>query len=165
MFKFSKDENLIDVLKKSPDAMAELEGGCDYPEIEGKVLFYRTKCGVLVVTEVFGLPYDACKCQERIFAFHIHEGENCCGNEKDHFAGAMGHLNLDDCPHPYHTGDMPPLFGNCGHAFSIFLTDRFFIKDIIGKTVIIHDKPDDFTTQPSGNSGEKIACGVIQCCK
>lgn len=43
----------------------------------------------------------------------------------------------------------------------MFLTDRFKVDDVIGRTVIIHDKPDDFTTQPSGNSGEKIACGII----
>ncbi len=38
---------------------------------------------------------------------------------------------------------------------------KFTIDEIIGKTVIIHAKPDDFITQPSGNAGEKIACGVI----
>ena len=42
------------------------------------------------------------------------------------------------------------------------LLGRINIKDIIGKTIIIHDKPDDFTSQPSGNSGKKIACGVIR---
>ena len=42
------------------------------------------------------------------------------------------------------------------------LIGKLKIKDIIGKTIIIHDKPDDFTTQPSGNSGKKIACGVIK---
>ena len=57
---------------------------------------------------------------------------------------------------------MPPLFWNNGYAFQMFLTDRFTVKEIIGKTVIIHDNADDFTTQPSGNSGEKIACGVIE---
>ena len=42
------------------------------------------------------------------------------------------------------------------------LIGKFKIKDIIGKTLIIHDKPDDFTSQPSGNSGAKIACGIIE---
>ena len=37
----------------------------------------------------------------------------------------------------------------------------FFPEDVIGKTVVIHDRPDDFHTQPSGASGEKIACGEI----
>lgn len=47
-------------------------------------------------------------------------------------------------------------------AFSAFLTDRFTVKEILNRTVVIHSRPDDFTTQPSGNSGEKIACGVIK---
>ena len=42
------------------------------------------------------------------------------------------------------------------------LINKLKIKDIIGKVVIIHDSPDDFTTQPSGNSGTKIACGKIE---
>ena len=42
------------------------------------------------------------------------------------------------------------------------LINKFKIKDILGKTIIIHDKPDDFTSQPSGNSGTKNACGVIK---
>ena len=44
----------------------------------------------------------------------------------------------------------------------IFLTERFNIDEIIGKTIIIHSNPDDFTTQPGGNSGTKIACGLIK---
>ena len=46
-------------------------------------------------------------------------------------------------------------------AFLAFITDRFTANEVIGKTVIIHDSPDDFTTQPSGNAGNKIACGII----
>lgn len=42
------------------------------------------------------------------------------------------------------------------------LTDRFRVRDIIGRTVVIHSGPDDFHTQPAGNAGEKIACGVIR---
>ena len=43
---------------------------------------------------------------------------------------------------------------------SVFL-NKFNLKDIIGKVIIIHDMPDNFTTQPSGDSGKKIACGKI----
>lgn len=42
------------------------------------------------------------------------------------------------------------------------LLDKIKINDIIGRVVIIHDMPDDFTTQPSGNSGTKVACGRIE---
>ena len=51
---------------------------------------------------------------------------------------------------------------NNGFAYMKVLTDKFKIEDIIGKTVIIHDMPDAFKTQPSGNSGKKIACGIIE---
>lgn len=56
---------------------------------------------------------------------------------------------------------MLPLMGTDGKAFSMFMTDRFTVNEVIGKTVIIHLHPDDFAAQPSGNSGDKIACGVI----
>lgn len=100
-------------------------------------------------------------CKNLIFAFHIHSGANCSGNEADEFANVNGHFNPQNTPHPCHAGDMPPLFDAGGRAFSAFLTDRFTLPEIIGRTVIIHNMPDDFTSQPSGNAGEKIACGVI----
>ena len=68
---------------------------------------------------------------------------------------------IQSCNHPYHAGDLPPLFSANGLGFSAFLTNRFVAEEIKGKTIIIHSNPDDFTTQPSGNSGIKIACGVI----
>ena len=43
-----------------------------------------------------------------------------------------------------------------------FITDRFRLRDVIGRSVIIHENPDDYRTQPSGNSGRRIACGVIR---
>ncbi|MEI3338857.1 MAG: superoxide dismutase family protein [Eubacterium sp.] len=43
-----------------------------------------------------------------------------------------------------------------------FYTTKLSIPELIGKSVVIHGHPDDFTTQPSGNSGEKIGCGVIR---
>ena len=43
-----------------------------------------------------------------------------------------------------------------------FMTDRFTVEEIVGKTIIIHSNADDFTTQPGGNSGKKIACGAIK---
>ena len=60
--------------------------------------------------------------------------------------------------------DLPPLFGSRGYAFSVFLTDRFLLSEVIGKTVIIHENSDDFTSQPSGNAAEKLACGVVKSC-
>ncbi|MCH5297493.1 MAG: superoxide dismutase family protein [Ruminococcus sp.] len=154
--------SFISVLCNPPQAEAIIKGSSDYPNINGKVRFYRTKFGVLVAAEVFGLPTSTSKCCNRVFGFHIHEGDMCSGDSEDSFANAMSHYNPQDCTHPHHAGDMPPLFENGGYAFNIFLTDRFEINEIIGRTVIIHSNPDDFTTQPSGDSGSKIACGVIR---
>ena len=153
--------NCVSIPGNRPTARAHIQGSPDYPRLNGTVAFYQTELGVLVSAEVFGLPAPAEPCQSPIFGFHIHSGTDCSGNASDPFADALTHYNPENCPHPYHAGDMPPLFGNDGYAFMLFLTDRFTIPEIIGKTVIIHDKPDDFTTQPAGNSGTKIACGVI----
>lgn len=154
--------NINAVLNNRPYAFASVKGGEAHPTINGIVRFYNTPVGILISTQVSGLPTQNKKCTSPVFGFHIHEGEACTGNESDEFANTKMHYNPQNCPHPYHTGDMPPLFGNNGFAVSVFLTDRFTWKEIIGKTVIIHSKADDFTSQPSGNAGTKIACGKIQ---
>ena len=148
-------------MQQKPNAAAVIKGGPDHPGINGTVEFYHTKMGVLVSARVSGLPTGNNICEKPIFAFHIHSGGSCTGNTSDYFADVSSHYNPWSCPHPYHAGDMPPLFGVDGFAFLTFLTDRFSIEEIIGKTVIIHSGSDDFSTQPSGNYGSKIACGVI----
>lgn len=148
--------------QQRPQAAAILRGSSAYPGLRGGIGFYQAQGGVFVVAEVQGLPAGKqLPCQRPIFALHMHSGGSCSGNAEDPFANAGAHYNPGDCPHPEHSGDFPPLFGNNGYAFSAFFTDRFSIAEIIGKTVIIHAGPDDFTTQPAGNAGAKIACGVI----
>lgn len=154
--------NCVSMAGNRPTARASIKGSPTYPDILGNVDFYQTNMGVMVVAEIFGLPSPTNPCESPVFGFHIHSGGSCTGNETDPFADAMTHYNPKNCPHPHHAGDMPPLFGNQGYAFLMFLTDRFNAREIIGKTVIIHDRPDDFTTQPAGNAGNKIACGVIE---
>ena len=94
--------------------------------------------------------------------FIFTSGTSCSGNAEDEFANAKMHFNPTGCPHPYHIGDLPPLIENNGFAYMNVLLEKIKLKDIIGKVIIIHDMPDDFTTQPSGNSGIKIACGKIE---
>ena len=153
--------NLYSILRRLPDAVAVVRGNEKNIEIQGTVKFYQTSSGVFVVADVSGLPRSNGACNSRIFAFHIHGGQGCDGNEADPFANAGSHYNPDGCPHPYHRGDMPPLFSAGGRAFLAFLTDRFTVNEVLDRMVIIHDSPDDFTTQPSGNAGNKIACGTI----
>lgn len=148
---------LFSILRGRAQAAARIAGREGCPGISGTVQFYQTPKGVIVCAEIRGLPG-----QEQVFGFHIHQGTDCGGNMDDPFADAMSHYNPHGREHPYHAGDLPPLFGNHGCALLLFLTDRFSVDEVIGRTVIIHDHPDDFTTQPSGNSGAKIACGVIR---
>ena len=143
-------------------AIADILGSEKYPEINGRVIFKRKGEGVLVTAEILGLPIEKNSCNRKVFGFHIHEGNSCTGNEKDLFMNIKGHYNPDECEHPSHAGDLPPLFGNNGYSYLSVYTDRFTISEILGKTVVIHSMQDDFTTQPSGNAGEKIACGVIK---
>ena len=150
------------LLRKRPQARASIVGSRNYPCIRGEVRFYQAACGILVAAEICGLPTCSKSSQRPIFGFHIHEYGSCTGNEDDPFADVGTHYNPENCPHPYHAGDLPPLFGVNGYAFSVFLTNRFTIGEIVGKAVIINASPDDFTTQPSGNSGEKMACGTIR---
>ena len=142
-------------------AKANIKGGKNFPKLNGVVTFKETKKGVLVTAKINNLPESPNNCSGRFFGFHIHEGSSCTGNSTDEFANAKSHLNPTNCPHPFHVGDLPPLLENYVYAYMNVLVINFKIKDILGKVVIIHDKPDDFTSQPSGNSGTKIACGKI----
>ena len=137
------------------DAVAHIHGDAAHPDIGGTVRFYRQNRGTLVVADLYGLPQSGTE----FFAFHIHQGEHCAG---EGFADTGGHYNPTNMEHPRHAGDLPPLLASFGRAYLAVRTGRFRVRDVIGKTVVIHARPDDFTTQPAGNAGQKIACGVIE---
>ena len=163
MLKTTQPMDLLTALCCAPDAWAEVKGSEKYPQLSGTVRFCQTRRGVLVFAELSGLPESSESCENGFFAFHIHGGRFCTGDSTDPFADALTHYNPEACPHPTHAGDLPPLLSNHGYALQVFLTDRFTIREIIGKTVIIHAGVDDFTTQPAGSAGIKIACGKIVC--
>ena len=140
------------LLNKPPQAWADLRGDALHPDIYGIVLFHQTPDGVIIATDVSGLPHGQGTCSGRFFAFHIHEGSACRGSATDPFSAAGGHFNPAGCSHPYHAGDLPPLLGCGGDAMTVFLTDRFRLDEVIGRTVVIHENADDFTTQPAGNA-------------
>ena len=144
---------------KKPDAVAHITGGVDAPSLSGCVEFYQENGSVLIVVRIFGLPT---KSETGFFGFHIHEGSACIGAD---FSGTGSHYNPVEQAHPEHAGDLPPLLGCNGNAFLSVRTDRFSVKEIIGRTVVIHSDPDDFHSQPAGNAGKKIACGVIRQCR
>ncbi len=151
------DKIRAELLLRKSLCTAEIHGSAEYPELHGRVSFYKTCHGSLVAAEICGLPS-----QEGVYAMHIHNGTACTGNDNDPFADAGTHLDLTKAEHPYHTGDLPPIFSNNGYAWFAVYTNRFTPCQVIGKTVIIHSGSDDLHTQPSGNAGAKIACGIIK---
>lgn len=156
--------NITNILQRKPTAAAKVCGSEEYSDICGEVKFYQLQNDVLVYAKISGLAKQQNPCGKRFYAFHIHEGTSCESEPNQPFEHAMSHYNPYGCEHPHHAGDLPPLLSSNGNALSVFITDSFSVREIIGKTVIIHSNADDFTTQPSGNSGEKIACGVVRTC-
>ena len=136
-----------------PAAMAVLRGDDDNPALRGIAEFYPEGEGTWAAVRVWGLPRDG------FFALHIHGGKSCAGTG---FPQTLGHWKPQNQPHPNHAGDMPPLLGYKGRArFGVWI-GRFRPEEAAGKVLVLHGDPDDFHTQPSGNAGKKIACGVIR---
>lgn len=111
----------------------------------------------MVAAEITGLPPS----DSGFFAMHIHEGGSCGG---EGFSETGGHFDTDARSHPSHTGDLPPLLSQNGRAWMAVETDRFLPGEVAGRTVVIHREADDFVSQPAGNPGRKIGCGVIRLC-
>ena len=87
--------------------------------------------------------------------------------------GAGGHFNPQTKPHgrydstDHHAGDLPNLSSNGeGIAMFAFTTDQLVVapgpRSVVNRAIVIHESADDFKSQPAGNSGKRIACGVIR---
>ena len=147
---------------RRPDAVCHLMGRAENAGLEGWARLWQTAGGVLLWAAVRGLPVTGRLCDPAVFALHIHAGERCAGTPDQPFADVDGHYNPGKCPHPAHAGDLPPLFADRqGRAWYAVRLDRFTVREVLGHTMIVHAHADDFTSQPSGNAGEMIACGVI----
>lgn len=161
--KFSINDIIMNHGMPEPTAYAVIEGGPLAPEMSGKAMFCSLTDGTLLKICIKGIPRYTSEGKPSLFhGLHIHELGNCnIGDATAPFKASGGHWNPTNEPHPYHYGDLPPLMSSNGiAAMSVYLS-RFSIKDIIGKAIIIHENADDFTTQPSGNSGNRLACGII----
>jgi Cu-Zn family superoxide dismutase len=130
----------------------------------GKATFEQAGNRVRVVVEVQGLKPG----QEH--GFHIHEAGDCSSGDG---MSAKGHFNPLGRPHgpqgtsDRHAGDLPSLKAdNAGQARIQVELDIITVTagptSIIGRGLIVHADPDDFKTQPTGNAGARLACGVIQ---
>lgn len=128
----------------------------------GSVSFTSSGDRVRVVAKVSGL-------QPGSHGFHIHEKGDCSAADG---MSAGGHFNPTSKPHgnptsgEHHGGDMPMLEADAaGNAALDVTLDTITLgsdaNSIIGRAVIVHKDADDFKTQPTGNSGARVACGVI----
>jgi Cu-Zn family superoxide dismutase len=102
-----------------------------------------------------------------IHGFHVHEAGNCASAD---FMSAGDHFNPTHKPHgaqdkPHHAGDMPSLLADpAGRIDARFTLEGVTLggaDGFVGHAVILHATADNFEAQPSGNSGARIACGVI----
>lgn len=148
-------------------AYAVVVAGPDYPSITGMVTFTDVPGGVKVCADISGLPpyKPAAGGKQPVgpFGFHIHEKGHCiAGDPAKPFEASGEHWNPTNQPHGNHAGDFPVLLTDNGHAQMSFITDKFKVSDILGRSVMIHENPDDYRTQPAGNSGKRIACGEIK---
>ena len=152
---------------RRPAATAHLVGSDQVPNLNGEVSFYAAPGGTIVSARVNGLPPISLPTEQNPmqvgpFGFHVHEGAACGdGTGSTAFSAAGGHYNPTNQPHPLHAGDLPVLFPNDGRSEMLVYTNRFMPQDVIGRTVIVHQMPDDFRTQPAGDSGMRIGCGEI----
>ena len=146
-------------LTVAPDAYAIIQGGSSYPNITGIVNFYQTHWGIglMVEAEFTNLPNLPTN-SPRFLGFHLHENGNCSNN----FANTGMHYNPTNAAHPYHIGDFPAILNSNGYAYLAFYDGFLTLPQILGRSVIVHSQRDDYTTQPSGDSGDKIACGVVR---
>jgi Cu-Zn family superoxide dismutase len=129
--------------------------------VSGTATFTKVEGGVKVAARIVGL-------KEGPHGFHVHEFGDCSAADG---ASAGGHFNPTAEPHagPHdaqrHTGDMGNIVaGKDGVATLEYVDPRAAFdgpNSILGRGVIVHASPDDFKTQPTGNAGGRLACGVV----
>ena len=148
--------NALKLANSNPYAVAYLKGAKDNSKLKGTVEFFPWATGTIIKLEIVGLPTGNLN---NFFGFHIHANGVCEENKKFETAGS--HYDIGNNMHPNHMGDLPMIYSNNGYAFMLYYTNRFKPDDIIGKSVIVHRMTDDMVSQPAGNSGARIACGVV----
>ena len=127
-------------------------------EVKGTVTFTKSGDVVKVVAEVSGLTPGK-------HGFHVHEFGDCSAPDA---ASAGSHFNPTNDPHAghdaekRHMGDLGNLEADSSGKARLELTDKKMkLSAVLGKAVIVHEKADDLKTQPTGDAGGRVACGVI----
>ena len=132
--------------------------------VTGSVALASSPQGVHITGAIQGLKPNA------EFGFHVHEKGDCSAPDG---SSAGGHFNPAQAQHgnpasgPHHAGDMVNIRSNAEGVAEVDTTATGTTlhgdpnTDVMGKAIVVHESPDDYTTQPSGNSGKRVACGVI----
>ena len=131
--------------------------------VAGTVRFEQSGSKVVVTAAITGLKPSS------EHGFHVHEKGDCSAPDA---TSAGGHFNPAGRPHGHHgkaerhAGDMPNLRADAsGTARVTWETDLLSVgsgsADVIGRSVVIHRDPDDYASQPAGNSGPRLSCGLI----
>jgi Cu-Zn family superoxide dismutase len=130
-------------------------------KVEGTLTFAKAAAGLKVSGRITGLAAGT-------HGFHIHEFGDCSAAD---FSSAGGHYNPTGHQHAgpaearRHIGDMGNIEAGADGTVTVDYTDPRLRFDgahgILGRGVIVHANPDDLKTQPTGNAGGRLACGVI----
>jgi superoxide dismutase, Cu-Zn family len=132
--------------------------------VTGALALAQSSGGVHITGSIQGLKPDA------EFGFHVHEKGDCTAPDG---SSAGGHFNPTQAQHgnptgpTHHAGDMPNIKSDDQGVAQVDVTAGGTSltgdpgTDIMGKAIVVHESPDDYATQPSGNSGKRVACGVI----
>lgn len=144
------------------DAIATLSAASG-SQVSGSVSFRVIPGGIHLDASVAGLTQGG-------HGFHVHEVGDCSAADA---SSAKGHFNPFGKSHgsyehgDHHSGDMPNLVADADGK-AVLSVDLLGLSisggdtNIIGRALVIHADPDDYKSQPAGNSGKRIACGVIK---
>lgn len=147
----------------SPEAVAQI-APTQGNTVTGALALAQSPQGVHISGTIQGLKPDA------EFGFHVHEKGDCSAPDG---SSAGGHFNPTQAQHgnptgpSHHAGDMPNIKSNAEGVAQVDTTEAGTSlhgdpgMDLMGKAIVVHESPDDYATQPSGNSGKRVACGVI----
>jgi Cu-Zn family superoxide dismutase len=148
--------------KSRPQAVAVLSPAPNQ-KVQGQVTFVEETQGVRVTANITGLTPGK-------HGFHIHEKGDCTPPD---FTSAGGHWNPTSAKHGAPTSGADHHFGDFGNIEAnqqgVARFERVFYwlsftgtNSFLGKAVVVHQDPDDLASQPAGNAGPRIACGIIQ---
>lgn len=158
----SSTETTVPAESSAQSMTVTLTGAPTDTDFAGTVSVHPEGTGVHIVADVAGVDTDG------MHGIHVHENGQCdhAGDDGKHFSTAGGHFNPTGTEHacpptdPRHAGDLGNIqvTGGKGHL-EVTATNLSF-DQLRGKAIILHAGEDDCKTQPTGNSGDRLACGV-----